>query len=434
MSSAALDVRTDMDRLQWQERIAAANGFSLPPTFFAVGTDLVEVGRDKYRQSRTRFEELPPAKEALATLIGRIVAEERRDVSKRLSGLRMLPSGEVCNGNDTSRALLTGPSFRQLLARTGMPEPSAAATYLATVPADRRAAEVNHWLGKASPDTTAVLRCRNASGLLPADLRNDQAALQGAPREVYAVVSERYTSGFEVSALAEILTSQAIAPGDARAAIEYDGQRGSIRLMWHSNVQPERVKVGEVYYAFAGFSAEDDGTSSIEPTAGLGRAVCINLTTMDAVLKLGRKRHTGGEQSMARFIFDAIHQAVNHVRDFALAWDSAAAERIDTPGAVRDVPAGAGPLAIAEGVYRGLLKTQTLALPGYRGEAAVTELMSRYRAEPEPTRVGIVNGITRAAHESTLRHPWAAGELETAGGAILTSKRPFSYVHRGDDF
>lgn len=379
---------------------------------------MVDIGAENFRRSREAFEKLPLAKVVLARLIDRVLLERRQDTDARIRDLTMDPDGTIGRGG--ARLALTETSFRQLLARTACPEPGAAAIYLATVPPARRAAEVNAWINETDAEKVAVVRHRN------------NMVLQGNGRQAYAIVSERYTA-LDTDQLARIMLEQSVAPGDARGEVQYDGDRVEMVLRWHSDIQPETCAAGEIFRAAAGLRSADDGTQSIDPFAGLDRNLCLNLIILDhAEVKLGKKRHVGN--NVAEFLFGALTEAVDRVRYFAETWAGARATRLDAAGVVRDVPADTAREEVVRGVFRGLMTAGKLALPGFRREGAIDILMAAFTKEPEFTKVGLVNAITRAAHEADLKGAWATQQVQQAGGWLLGSKRPLQFMAKGEDF
>ena len=409
---------SNLARLQWQEAVAARNGFTLKAPIYALGTPVIELGRENFRKSRQAFSALPTLQDAVAQFTQRIRNEQRRDMHGSVKRLTMSPEGAIVAGSNT--LLLDDKSFDQLMRRTDCPEPGAASTYLALLPAARRANEVNSWLSTATKDIK--LRTR-VNGALTSTSNGSLA-----PREVYACVSERYEGGYTADVVARLLAEAT--PGDARCEIQYNGRRFSIRLHWHSNVQPEQVCAGEVFRAFAEVSATDDGTASLEPRAGLTRNLCLNLLILDeATISLGSRRHVGG--GIDEWLASALRDASSHVKEFAEVWDRAVCYEL-TAETVRDIPADVPINSIGgiKGIYRGLMadKRNPLTLPSYRGEDAITALFNSFDKEHEFSRAGIVNGITRAAHELSFPNEWAGDELECAAAPILKSSKPFQWL------
>ena len=435
----------NLERLTLQERLATANGFSLKAPVYALGTPVNETGRANFKKSRQQFESMPPAATVFAPFLNRVASEVRRDVTVAVRDLRMIDDGRIirAGGDPTKTLFLDGAlSLRGLLDRTTCTEPGAAATYLATIPARRRVNEVNEWLSSTDPKTKAVLRTRLA--LAPPDAptsteaRSTSTALTLAPtpygREVFAVVSERYATGMEVDAIARaILTAieRGLFPGDARGEVLYDGKRATIRAIWHSDIKPESVCAGEVFKAGLSIDAADDRSAGIDVDGVLWRNLCLNLIIIDENHQnFASRRHLGTTRDLSSWMFDAMRAASRSVSSFAALWDTARALRLDAPGVVRDVPADATPRQLTSGVFRGLLADR-LTIPGFRGENAVIELQRSFDREPELTKVGIINAVTRTAHEASYASVYAGDAIEASAGQILSNKRPFQYVEHG---
>lgn len=404
-----------VERLREQEAHVPV-GMAIKPPLYAPGTRVLPVGAGNFRRSRHQFEALPPAPIALRQFIHRIALEQRQDVTVPVRSLRMLEDGSLSRGGG-GRLIPSEESLDQLLRRTECPEPGAASTYLATIPPDRRARELNHWLEATPEETLAVLRTRNNIGV---------DGKQG--RAIFAAVSPRF-SAYDVDALALLMLEEVLFPGDARAEVEYDGRKARITLRWHSDIQPETAAAGEIFRACAGVTTADDGTLALNPWVGLDRNLCLNLLIVDqARMSLATKRHTGG--GIATHIGSALAQAVDHVRWFAQRWDEGRSQTF-SQGLVRDLPDGATHEQAIQGVLRGLLVREQVALPGMRRPQALDTLLQAYRQEPEPTRVGVVNAVSRAAHTADLRGPWATNEVEAQASKILASDRPLQWV--GED-
>lgn len=421
-------VSENMARLTMQERLARANGFAMKPPIFALGTPVIDLGVQNLKRSRQEFDALPDAEVVFSRFIDRVVAEMRKDFTVSVRDLTLREDGILAspfNGN----LLLNGTaSLRSLLERTPCEEPSAAATYLATIPADRRAREVNEWIKGTDQKVTAVLRTRNAR-----DTYND--TVYG--REVYAVVTEKYTTGQEVDVLARYLRSlliEGLFPYGAKGTVEYDGQAATIKAIWHTDINPEDACAGEVFQACAGLKASDDRRFPIEVLAEVYRNLCLNFIIIDeARQSFGTRKHIGDQSDLTVWIAKGLKRASESVRGFARLWDKGRAAPL-TAG-MRDLPKEYDSLLtdmeqreVVMGALRGLMTRGLLTVPGYRGPLAVEVLMKAYDKEPEFNRVGLVNAITRAAHETDFPSLWHAEQLERSAGMILASDRPFEFV------
>ncbi len=425
-----LDPR-NLERLRLQERIAEEGGFSLQPPIFALGTPVNEIGRENFRKSRKDFEALPPARTVFRPFLERVAAEVRKDVVVPVNSVTMLEDGRITRGNGA--LLLDGTrTFRQLLERTPCEEPGAAAKYLSIISPERRASEVNHWLRHAEEGDSMVLRTRNA-------IAQNNGGLMGYGKEVFAIVSEGYSRGLEVDSLVEhvqTMLADEILPGDARAEVTYDGRRMSVRILWHSNILPEQVCAGEVFKASVSINAADDTSKGLEVFKEVLRNLCLNLIILhDAKVAMGRKVHRGDTAKLVQWLYSTVRAAVQGVRGFAELWQGANTRYLNAPNVVRDLPANTTNADVVKGVYRGLLKQGRVKVPGYRREAAVDALFQRWNVEPKAHVAGVVNGITRAAHELDFPNVWAGQELEQQAGQVLAARKPFQWVGpEGEEF
>lgn len=437
MSEQLIDQK-DLNRLTLQERLAEANGFAMKPPVFALGRRVNSLGVDNATQERQAFEAKPLAKDIFKGFIERIAVEKRRDATVNVNELEMLPNGTVQRlGNTQSAPLMLSDDnlpLAQLLYKTDCEAPGAAAKYLSVIPANRRAKEFNEWARATDPKKRIVLRTRLALDN-PNGGQQHPESLTPYAREIFAAVTERYGTGVEVDALTQQLITameQDLFPGDARGDVVYDGRKAVIKLLWHSDVQPESYCAGEVFKTGVNVFGGDDGTLSFGVESEVFRNLCLNLIIIDhAKQEFGKKRHIGSEVDLRNWLFDALKEAVNSVKDFALLWDMGRAKSLVS--ITRDIPKEmTDETKIVRGVFRGLNKRNEISLPGLRGEAVVDTLFKSYTKEPEFNRVGIVNAMTRTAHEENLKGLWASETIEAQAGTILRSEKPLYFVDAGD--
>jgi hypothetical protein len=167
------------------------------------------------------------------------------------------------------------------------------------------------------------------------------------------------------------------------------------------------------------------------------RNLCLNLIIVDnATVKLGTKRHVG--HNLYQFILASLQAASDKVQYFANKWDSAKYERLELmPSLPVKVLGNEAPEEIARGVLNYVTKHHDgFALPGYRGELSVNKYVESWRKEPELTKAGIINAVTRTAHEIPLKGDvWAVERIEAAAGKLLMSKKPLTWQEQyGVDF
>lgn len=364
---------------------ATRNGFALPPTLFAEGTRLIDAGVAKFARSRAKFEEMTPARDACEALFERVRAEDRQDELVPLAAARMLPTGDLMIQQANLRTFaVEEPAFRRLasfVAPGGGP-------YLAACPPALRAINFNHW-SPASEDVVKLRTRKNAEG----------------GRTAWAAVGKIYQA-CDADRLAALVAK--VAGSGARAEVTYDGYRTRINVLWHSDIRPEGAAVGEIYKA--GFSATtaDDGTQSIEIDASILRAVCVNLTSIPAIKRTGRRIHVG--RTVEQDVANAINEARSLVKTFGEAWAAAEKDRVldgcQEPRTKFEILVNRG-LVQAEGVTK---------------QELTNRLYKAWQKEPGYSRNALVNAITRAAHENPWRSPWVEDSLQQQAGQLLYAK------------
>lgn len=402
-----------LEELEEQYRQALAAGFAPEPTAVAFGARVVDLGADNFRRERAEWDAMPGL-EALQQFGARVAQENRQSTDPfPVRELQMLEDGRFTRGKNAMHP--TSHVFKALVKRTSCPEPSAAATYLSILHPARRAEEFNHWAAATSEEHTVVLRHRRMLDV-------------GRGREVFAAVSEKY-SAVDADEVAAVLAR--VAPGDCRVEVLYDGRTASVTLHYMTDVQPERLCAGEFFRAAAGFRTRDDGTRSIRPFAGLHRNLCLNLIIVDRGKLSLPVRHVGRGDRVATEMAAALKASVDKIRWFVDRWDTIRTRRLDSPQVVRglsDDDALRTDAKIAAGVFRGLLADERVGLPGLRRPAAQAELMRAWAVEPEPTVAGVVNAVSRAAHEAALSGPWASEEVERMAGELAGADRPLRWA------
>lgn len=382
-----------------------ANGFA--PEYGTVTDGLAPLlDSGKLRAQRAKWEAQPVLMEAVDRL-GTVVANERRaDTVVPVRDLRMAADGRLHRVTGGDGLWLSLSALAPLLARSACPCPGAAAVYLREIPAARRAAEVNSWLSATGRDREVMLRHRTGR----------------AGREAYAVVSPRYVD-YDGDVLATALaTALADVPG-ARGEIRYDGSRCDVRATWHAPEQPAGVRVGDTFGAVVGLRSADDGSGAVHTFGGLLRHLCSNMMLVSMrEVSADSRRHVG--RGMAADVARAIRAARESVTGLVAQWSRAEqAELFALTGVPGQGPRMLSSEALTRGVYRGLLASGDLSVPGERGASAVDLLWSCFLADVRdlgrPTVADLVNGITRAAHTAALPGVWAGPEVEAQAGAIL---------------
>lgn len=376
------------------DRLAAeAAGFKFDGTpWFAYGTELIDVGKNAWREQRAALDALPLASDMLDNVAAAVAAENRRDFDIPVSALRMRADGLMYNGHaDLQGLAFNEHAFRQFLcARAGAP--GAAASYLPTLPTDIMAPAVNHHLATA----------RTEKGEIPrAMLRTKNPVGANGRRSVYAAVSptfERYDVDQVAAALAGIVHPT------ARGKAILNGARWELQAQFGAPVEPV---VGDVFNAMLSITGADDGSRRLRVQVAMEQVRCVNLTRLNASIEIGDGVMHRGKQ-LAEKIAAAIKEGYGKIESFVERWADAAKSEI-----VFGMNLG------VEQVFAVLLANGHIARPGgMSAEDFVAACTRAYWEAPEYglTQRGVSYAVTKAAQSLA---PWAAAEVEEQAGELL---------------
>ncbi len=410
------------------EKAAREAGFAVRPPLYTIGTMVVDLGVENFRASRQEFESKPTAREACASLAQRVVAEDRKDHVVAARDLTMLPDGRLqgpLNGQPVYPL-----SQRALEGLCTFTTPGGGG-YLAECPPELRATNMNHWLPRAlrldkrATDRAVAewLKAKEVAErygttfnapepkpiLVPREV-TVRTRKAGDSREIFAVTGPRY-GAYDIDKIAAQVAAGV--PDDARCDIIYDGHRARINVLFHSNIQPENAVAGEIFRAGLLITTDDSGAGSIKISAEVERNLCLNLIIIDfKQLLVGSRRHIGTTGNIAQDVKNHIEAAMNKIGYFVQKWSEANAENVLERYGLEDM----------EQVFEGLVRNKVVHVPGYRPEEQVKRLLAAWNKEPMRTKAGVLNAITRAAHEQTWRTWATAEELERKAGELLFAK------------
>jgi len=211
----------------------------------------------------------------------------------------------------------------------------------------------------------------------------------------------------------------AAVPSDARCDITYDGYRARMNVLFHSNVEAERVVAGEFFKAGLNVKTADDGTGSIWISSEIWRNLCLNLYIIDHSRELvTRKIHVGDPVAIAQAVTLGIQEAMNKVGHFVSKWSEAKSDLIESMEGVRGLSA----VENVQDVFRGLVANKVVHVSGVKPVETFGRLLGAFEKEPGNDRTAIVNAVTRMAHEEVWPR-WTDGEdLERLGGMLLFQK------------
>ncbi len=392
-------------------------GFPKPNTFFAVGTPLAQSGVDNFQRERQEFDKLPLLADGVTELVKKIKSEDRFEV--------IVPVNELVASNDFKIKvpglgafyLCNVQTLQALMDQT--PVDMACARYLSLCSPELRAKNINYWLQQKKSDKNKMCKLR---------LRNGRAG-----HEIFAVVGKNYTC-YDAHRAAELFTEEA--PKDAKVEIIYDQAQAKARIqaLFHTEISAKDGVVGEVFKVGSGLYTDDTGGGSLVSRAVAWRALCLNFTNMMVSSDIGRRKHMGAEVIIRAAVKGYLAESFSKIAPFTEAWNYSAKENIITTAV--PVESEDEPLDIQDiynsmlNVFAGITQRELVPLRGRKAER-VERLMQAWEKEPVPTRVGVVNALTRLAHSEPQSSPWDEDDIQDAASDLLFSKKPLPYTNAG---
>lgn len=427
---------------------AMAQGFAPARTLYERGTAVNSTGVDNARRSRLEHNAKPTVAQYCEDFIGAIKAEARTDTAPfATSSIRMDAEGMLAVPNQDARMVVEPRALQGLIARIGC----GGAAYLAEhCPPKLRAINVNNQAKfleelEASMHAEAFARAVRDGKPVPAadpSMTVLRTRLNQGTRVGFAAVSDSYTA-FDVDRIAEAL--RLAAPADARGTVTYDGTRARFEVVFHSDVQAEDYVCGEFFKAAVIIRANDTGNGGISGSAALFQNLCLNLIVIDEASKpVFNLRHVGSVEALASKFRAGFDSAIAQIKPFLNRWGYAVHEdvRVRSQATTSDEI----PLSIEEalpGFFNALIERELVPVrTGNSKEVrkqALADFGAMYARDESVatrdgiiTRAGIVNAVTRYAHEVN-QDPWLEDELQAAAGALLIGRKggnpdPLPYI------
>lgn len=409
-----------LPRIAADEAMAAEAGLVFKkPTLFAHGTVLYDSGEKTYRRSRAAFDNRPLLDDSAVEALDAYKAQDRREYEINLHDLSMSGQGRVVYSGagrgfgqaGTEDAVdISQVALGQMMSKLGAE--GGAASYLMSCPRTLRAENVNTWVKLSdltSKDKPTLIRTMMMQPV--AEVTEVVERLPPPTRTAYAVLAPKYNIR-DLPQVLPVFQEKLAALGAVGARGEYKlvGPKWKFSATFHAAIEATELRVGDIFRGVVWVQGVDDGTGSVRVGVGIERARCRNLTTIWARDVQGlRHNSVNFDQRLAAL----LDQAVKAIGGFAEKW--AAAERDSIyDGVYSDLS--------PERVFGALVKRGLVKVPGVSKEEMVAALCSAWAVEPGYTRADIVNAVTRAAHETSWKSPWAQEELEAQGGQLLYNR------------
>jgi len=367
-------------------------GFALPQPFFAVGTPLIQSGKDKFRSLAVDHEKKPAIEIAAREAASMIAAEKRTNFTVALRDLKMTPEGQITRGKG---AIPLEPLAWEALVGMAAPVLPSAKSLLRVLDPDLRAELWNRQAAKLAGDKVAQVGVRNVGG-------NWQAfrAVSGTyPTDAQA---DRMLNG-----VATVLAGEGM-----RGSVSYDP--ASTRVRWEAAwMAPQSIdpRVGDVFRVGVTGSTADAANGSFKVSMSATRILCINLTIADGYIAAFRRAHRGNLDGVIDEIAATVKAVPEAFAAFAVDW------QIARNTAIKNVPLFGKtysdvPTALAALVESGEIDA------GVARDAQIEALLGGFNREPGDSLADLLNAVTRAAHQ-TAWDDAARASLERRAGELL---------------
>lgn len=402
---------------------ASAAGFAIAKTVYELGTLVNETGVANLKKSRDDFDALPSVSDGLRQLGSDIAAEKRRDRVASIRDLVYTNDGRLGRrgANPSNAATFTSSSFTDLTSRLDIP--TTAAKFLRrSQPLSASAAIINHRIGEMGDDQVLV-RARDSKS--------------GDGRNVFAVLSPKYTP-IDLSDIAgKLLDVKAFK--DAKIDVSYDWEttQAILDITFHTDTDAGNAACGEYFKAGVRLKTADNGGCSLSASSYLVRNLCLNFIILDeAEIKLDRIVHRGSLDSRLDRLVAAVSKGSASIEHFATKWTAASSQVIDTPAipskVVEEIKAWAD--CTTEERVAGLVNGYAKQTGFQLSQQQVGVIASAYGRDALTggdtiTKAGVINAITRSAHEDMSR--WTGDALERWAGSLTWNQAiqpQFQYV------
>ena len=435
------------------QEAAEKAGFSLDAPIYALGTPVNSTGVANVNISRKEFLDTPFVPKACEDFIARIEGEDRKDVLVQKRDVRMSSAGKLVTGYETkdeARFVMNKDAFGSLCSRFGV----GGSDYLQKCWPKLRAININEWakeikvredkaIEEFAKQPKRVGRGRKKS--VEPDVLNIRTRINSnnADREIFGIVTDSYTT-FDIDKAAKAL--QKAAPADARCSIVYDGRKTRFEVLFHSDVMANEYVAGEIFKAGVVIKTADDGTGSIKISPTVWRNLCKNLIIIsEAGIPIANIRHIGDVEKLAAKFQEGFEESLDRLEHFRKAWGFAVGEDVveRSEATTEEDIKGLSLEEALPGFFNAMIVRDLVPVRGYRRPEAVKKLVMAYDLDPANTpgvitRSGIVNAITRFAHEYDQPDPWAVDDLQSAAGALLFGRKgkdpdPLPYAPISED-
>lgn len=394
----------------------------IPSTWFAAGTEMMEIGKRTFRSKAKTHADLPPLREAFQPVIQAIQAEDRKSYMVDASTLRMTPDGKIHTaGRPASGAVPIEPeAVWQLLSRfnsgTSPKSPAfpSARPLLQAIDGDLRAEIFNRQISRLE----ALGYDETSRGV------NIGTRVINGSRQIFRAMSRSYLD-MPVSSILEqylqVFEDYAGQLPDARGVVDYNPATtmATWSATWHAPATFDAA-VGDVFEVGIKGRSGDTGNSAHHGGLSFTRILCVNCTIADWIADGVNRRHRGSRVRTAAAARAAgLERVRKDVLRTAAGLGEAAEYFLDRWGILRTRSAGdVVDMTTPETAMAGAHKI----LAGLDKEASrdvtVEMLLQGYKFEGGDRLADVVNAVSRAASHGML-DAIQRDRAERAAGAFM---------------
>lgn len=394
----------------------------IPSTWFAAGTEMMEIGKRTFRSKAKTHADLPPLREAFQPVIQAIQAEDRKSYMVDASTLRMTPDGKIHTaGRPASGAVPIEPeAVWQLLSRfnsgTSPKSPAfpSARPLLQAIDGDLRAEIFNRQISRLE----ALGYDETSRGV------NIGTRVINGSRQIFRAMSRSYLDMPVSSILEQYLQVFEDYVGqlpDARGVVDYNPATtmATWSATWHAPATFDAA-VGDVFEVGIKGRSGDTGNSAHHGGLSFTRILCVNCTIADWIADGVNRRHRGSRVRTAAAARAAgLERVRKDVLRTAAGLGEAAEYFLDRWGILRTRSAGdVVDMTTPETAMAGAHKI----LAGLDKEASrdvtVEMLLQGYKFEGGDRLADVVNAVSRAASHGML-DAIQRDRAERAAGAFM---------------
>ena len=231
---------------------------------------------------------------------------------------------------------------------------------------------------------------------------------------IFAAVGPRYVE-FDADRVVGALAGRL--PDTAKARWTYGGDGGTWKIE-ATMARPEEVD-GDLHELGIWLRSSDDGRNGIAFGFCATRWTCSNTLRILHSATAKTMRHVGSIERFVERFEDILQMADDAWQVFEAAWRrSSDSHPVDEHGKAISVEEAVVRLCAARATAK-----HRLNVPGVPDEQLAGRIMTSWQAEPDDTIQGLVNAVTRAAHEWQWKpSSWAEDDLEEQAGQLLYAR------------